>query len=295
MMDGWRSLGRDARDWQIAALSSLILVNFVALDFGARPLDVAAALSSVALVQMALNRLTGAPLFDLKSALITGCSLSLLLRVEALWLYPLAALIGLGGKCLLRFDDRHLFNPAALAIAITTALSPLAWISPAQWGTTTWLLALAGLLGVAVLTNARRADITLAFLGAFALFLFGRALWLGDPLAIPLLQVQSGALLIFACFMISDPRTTPVHRLGRILFAAIVAALALALLVEAHSRSGLIWALVFAAPLVPVINRLFPAPAHRWTPAPEEEKEDELASVGDPGLAGRLAELRPRS
>ena len=39
--------------------------------------------------------------------------------------------------------------------------------------------------------------------------LLARAFWLGDPLAIPLHQMQSGSLLIFAFFMISDPRTTP--------------------------------------------------------------------------------------
>lgn len=277
---GWAR--RDARDWQILALGSLILTSLLAFDFGVTLPAVGAALASAVTVQALGNRLVGRAAWDIKSALITGCSLSLLLRVETLWLYPLAAAIGIGTKFLIRLDGAHLFNPAALGIAITTALFPAAWIAPAQWGTLAWVLALVGLLGVAVLSQARRGDITLAFLLAFAGILFGRALWLGDPLAIPLHALQSGALLIFACFMISDPRTTPRHAIARLIFAFCVAALAVALLVEAHWRTGLIWALVFAAPLVPILNRLFPAPAHSWK---ERENDPDIDAVGDPAGA----------
>ena len=37
-------------------------------------------------------------------------------------------------------------------------------------------------------------------------------------------QLQSGALLLFTFFMISDPKTTPDSRVGRILFGVLVAA-----------------------------------------------------------------------
>ena len=64
---------------------------------------------------------------------------------------------------------------------------------------------------------------TYAFLGFYALLVVGRAVWLGDPLTIPLHHLQSGALLLFAFFMISDPKTTPDSRAGRVLFATLVA------------------------------------------------------------------------
>ena len=50
--------------------------------------------------------------------------------------------------------------------------------------------------------------------------------WSAILLAIPLHQLQSGSLLIFAFFMISDPKTTPASRLARFFFALAVAALA---------------------------------------------------------------------
>src|SRR6202035_1760560 len=102
-----------------------------------------------------------------------------------------------------------------------------AWISPGQWGTSVWLAALLVFFAILVLQASRRSDIALFFLGSHAALLLARATWLGDPLAIPLHQIQSGALLIFAFFMISDARTTPDSRLGRLLFALAVAVLAL--------------------------------------------------------------------
>ena len=74
-------------------------------------------------------------------------------------------------------------------------------------------------LGSLVVTRAARADVTLAFLAFYVGLLFTRALWLGDPLTIPLHQIESGALLIFSFFMISDPKTTPDSRTGRIVYA----------------------------------------------------------------------------
>jgi Na+-translocating ferredoxin:NAD+ oxidoreductase RnfD subunit len=68
-----------------------------------------------------------------------------------------------------------------------------------------------------------RADVTLAFLASWLSILFGRSLWLGEPLAIPIHRLQNGALLIFAFFMIPDPKTTPNSRTGRIVFAFLVA------------------------------------------------------------------------
>ena len=47
---------------------------------------------------------------------------------------------------------------------------------------------------------------------------------LGDPLAIPMKQMQSGALLLLTFFMITDPKTTPDRRSARMLYAVLVAA-----------------------------------------------------------------------
>src|SRR5256885_429998 len=71
--------------------------------------------------------------------------------------------------------------------------------------------------------RAARDDVTVTFRACYAALLVGRSLWLGEPLAIPLHRLESGALVLFAFFMISDPKTTPDSRAGRVLFAALVA------------------------------------------------------------------------
>src|SRR6202012_4462501 len=146
-------------------------------------------------------------------------SLSLLLRADALWLYALAAIIGIGSKFVLRVQGKHIFNPAGFAIVVLLLTSSRVWISPGQWGTEIWFAALTGFFAILVLSAARRGDIAIFFLASHALLLLLRALWLGDPLSIPLHQLQSGSLLIFAFFMISDPRTAPESATGRFVFS----------------------------------------------------------------------------
>ena len=113
----------DARYLQIGALSVLLLLNFFLIDFGARPLPSLVAIGAALLTQIICVRLTGAPL-DLRSPLITGLSLSLLLRADALWLYATAGVIAIASKFLLRAGGKHIFNPAGFAIVLL--LSPRA-------------------------------------------------------------------------------------------------------------------------------------------------------------------------
>src|SRR5437762_11931681 len=51
---------------------------------------------------------------------------------------------------------------------------------------------------------ARESGVTYAFIVCYAALVFGRSLYLGEPLAIPLHRLESGALLLFTFFMISD-------------------------------------------------------------------------------------------
>jgi enediyne biosynthesis protein E5 len=167
----------------------------------------------------------------------------------------------------LRIDGRHIWNPAGFAIVILLLTSNGVWISPGQWGTSVWFASLLAFFAILVLQAAQRADIALFFLGSHAALLLARALWLGDPLAIPLHQMQSGSLLIFAFFMISDPRTTPASRLGRLLFAFAVAALAHYLAFFMQLRPALYFALIALSPITPLLNRVLPGLQFEWTPA----------------------------
>jgi Na+-translocating ferredoxin:NAD+ oxidoreductase RnfD subunit len=84
---------------------------------------------------------------------------------------------------------------------------------------------------------------------------FGRSLYLGEPMSIPFHRLESGALLLFTFFMISDPKTTPDSRAGRVLFAALVAVGAWYVQFRLFRTNGLLWSLAACSLLVPLIDR----------------------------------------
>jgi Na+-transporting NADH:ubiquinone oxidoreductase subunit NqrB len=253
----------DARYFQIGALGSLLLINFWRVDFGAQPVASAVAIGTALIAQIACARLAGRQL-ELRSPLITGLSLSLLLRADGLWLHAAAGTIAIASKFVLRLNGKHVFNPAGLAIVVLLLTSNGVWISPGQWGSDVWFAALAVLFAILVLTAARRADIAILFLSSHAALLLARTVWLGDPLSIFLHQLQSGSLLIFTFFMISDPRTSPDSALGRFLFAFAVAVLAHYMAFFMQMRPALYFALIMLSPVVVLIDRLIPAQRFTW-------------------------------
>jgi Na+-transporting NADH:ubiquinone oxidoreductase subunit NqrB len=255
----------DPRYYQIATLGLLLLWGLVGLDLEVRPdvalLMVAAALSA----QWVGTKFAGLERFDAKSALISSLSLCLLLRTNHLSLALVAALLTISSKFLIRVDDRHVFNPTNFGIGVTLALTGGIWVSPGQWGTGAFLAFLFACLGGLVIHRAARSDVTYAFLAFYAFLLFGRALWLGDPLSIPLHQIENGSFLLFAFFMISDPKTTPDSRAGRILFALTVALGAGFVQFVLFRPNGLLWSLLLLSPLTPIWNRLFPGRRYEWS------------------------------
>lgn len=259
---------RDARHWQIAALGALLAWNISQLSMGATLVPSLVAILATSTAQVVATRLAGLPSLDLRSPLITGLSLALLLRGDALWVPAAAGAIAIASKFLIRIRGKHLFNPAAFAI-LALILSGHGWVSPGQWGQSTLLVAAMTFLAILVLTRATRLDIALAFLATHAGLLVARALWLGDPMAIPLHQMQNGALLLFAFFMITDPRTTPDARLARILLAVAVAAFAHWLAFGQQMRPALYVALMAMSLFVPILDLIFPARRFVWRPPME--------------------------
>ena len=255
---------RDPRCYQVAVLTGLLSFGLLVLDFGIRWQNAVAIMLTAQFVQYIGTRMVGLPRFDPLSALITSLSLTLLLRTEFMALAAMAATIAIGSKFLVRVRGKHVFNPANVALVSLMLVSDHAWVSSGQWGSAAvGSLALA-CLGFLVLTRARRAETTIGFLLFFGALLLGRALYLGDPLAIPLHQLQNGALLIFAFFMISDPKTTPDTAIGRLLYAAIVASIAFTIQFVYYVPNGPILALILSAPLVPVIDALLRGTHYQW-------------------------------
>jgi enediyne biosynthesis protein E5 len=256
-------LAKDARVFQIAALFSLLFLSNFWSDFGSGAISFICAVAGCWGGQLFWARLRG-EVFDWRSPLITSCSLALLMRAgNPLW-FAAAGVLAMSVKAWFRVNGKHLFNPANSAIIALLLLSDRIWITPGQWGHVAWIAGVMIGFGALVLGRAGRLDIALAFTVSYAACLIGRALYLGDPIEIPLHQLENGSLIVFTCFMITDPRSTANHRLGRLLFAALVAIVALLFQMKLQLVGAPLYALALLSPLTPVIDWLFHANRFEW-------------------------------
>jgi len=276
----------DPRLWQIGTLAGLLVYGMGWLDFEIRPPQAAITLITALFVQWACTRLWKLPAFDPRSALISGLSLCLLLRTNSLIVAALAATLAIACKFVLRWRGKHLFNPTNFAV-VAMLIAGTAWVSPGQWGNVAFFAFLMACLGGLVVNRAARSDVTFAFLFAYGAILFGRALWLGQKFTVPLHQMENGAFLLFAFFMISDPRTTPDSRIGRILFASLVAAGAATVQFLLYRTNGLLWSLAAFSLVVPLIDRLLPGPRYTWSARIAPHSTGEGNTREDLGTRGR--------
>lgn len=256
---------RDARIYQIAFQATLLTLGVIVRDFSLRPeqmlLCFAAGIATQAfwVSHLRLERV------GWLSPVITCLGLSLLLRSDSMWVHPAAACIALTAKFTLRIRNKHVFNPANLGVIVALIAFPGAWVSPGQWGNdlawSLWFVALGGL----VAQRARRWDISWAFLAFWLGLVALRVTWLGQPWTILMHQLESGALLLFTFFMISDPMTIPNRRGARFGYAFGVALLAFVWQFVLFKPNALLWALLLCSPAVPLLDWIFPASRAQWT------------------------------
>ncbi|MFN7951806.1 MAG: hypothetical protein U0610_08755 [bacterium] len=189
-------------------LASLVTYGLTVLRFDLPPAQVAITVGAALASQVVLSSAVRVPRLELKSALISSLSLCLLLR-------PAPALAGRNQhvadrqqSSAIRMGDKHVFNshqPGARRDAGSER--PGVDLVGAMGNTAIFAAALA-LAGLLVVQRSARSDVTVAFLATYVALVFGRSAWLGEPMAIPLHRLESGALVLFAFFMISDLRTT---------------------------------------------------------------------------------------
>jgi Na+-transporting NADH:ubiquinone oxidoreductase subunit NqrB len=258
----------DPRHYQIAVLTCLLIYGIGWLDFEVGIFRAALILAATLLTQYLCTRLWKLSAFDPRSSLISGLSLCLLLRTNQPVLAAAAAFLAIASKFVIRIRGKHLFNPTNFGLVALMLLTDQVWVSAGQWGSSVLLAFLLACVGGLVVNRAGRSDVSLAFLVFYSLILFGRSCWLGEPLSIPLHRLQSGALLLFSFFMISDPKTTPNSRAGRVLFALLVAVGAGYVQFVLFRTNGLLWSLAAFALAVPALDRCLAGNRYQWsTPA----------------------------
>ena len=297
---------RDARLYQILFLSSFLLLGTGTRDWTLHPEIVATAIATCLITQWVwsiryvslLHPSTPPPLHSsLPSALITALGLSMLLRTEHIGTMMLAAAIAISSKFLLRVNGKHLFNPTNIGIVAAVVLTHDAWISPGQWGESSWYALLFLGTGGVVVQRVGRWDTTGAFLGSYALLELGRNLWLGWTWDVLLHRLTSGSLLVFSLFMITDPRTIPNARVARLVWAIAIALLAFILRNVYFIPTAVFWSLFALAPLSAVLDLIWASPRFAWQAEaePEEMVESPEQTASSHSNAISSAEFKVRS
>jgi Na+-transporting NADH:ubiquinone oxidoreductase subunit NqrB len=270
----------DPRLYQIAMLASLLAYGMARLDFDITLARVCLLLLTVLGTQAVSDRVERRPA-NVRSALISGLSLCLLLRTNRVDLAVLAAVITIAAKFVIRFRGKHIFNPTNGGLVAMLLLTDQVWVSPGQWGSMAFFAFLMACVGGIVVNRASRSDVTCAFITFYCALLFGRSWYLGEPMTIPIHRLESGALLLFTFFMISDPKTTPDSRAGRVLFAALVAFGGWYVQFRLFRTNGLLWSLAAFSAAVPLIDRLLPGARYTWTLHKEHQHEQTTRLRGD--------------
>lgn len=266
LMTPLRFLRDDARHFQIVFLSGFLIYGITALEWDAEWLRYLTLFGTCVAVQAVFILWKKLPWTSLKSAMITGLGMSILLKSDTSWVLALGAAVAISSKFLIRVDGKHVFNPGNLGIGAAVLLTGQAWVSPGQWGSGPVLAFLLLSAGCMVVLRVGRIDTSLAFLGTYAALEFTRqVLYLGWEPEVWLHRMTNGALLLFTFFMITDPMTTPKSPGARIGWSMAIAILAFLLGVRWWVNATPIWALLIVSALTPLLDRIWKGARFHWT------------------------------
>lgn len=199
-------------------------------ELGYAPLSLLGTLAVVLSSSFLLDRLfawTFSTTPNRESGLITALILYLTVApagtaLEYLQL-ALVAGIAVASKYLIVWRGRHIFNPAAAALAVgsLTGLTSAFW-----WVGTPLFLPVVILAGLVVITKTRRYRVAGAFVATALLTSALAALLTGYPVVDALrLDLVSGPLLFFAAIMLTEPLTSPSTKRLQVIYALLVGVL----------------------------------------------------------------------
>ncbi len=256
----------DARHFQIIYLSLFLIYGIYFLSWDTELMRYLVITLSCVATQTFFSLRKGKSLNSIKSALISALGLCLLLKTNHLWIAGLAGFVAIASKFFIRFEGKHVFNPANLAIIVCVSLTGEAWVSVGQWGTNTVQVYFFLAAALLVLLKVGRIDTSLSFLVTFAGLEFIRSvLYMGWEVDHFVHYLSNGTLLLFAFFMITDPVTTPNHPRARIIWSVSVGVIAFILTRWLQLYSAPIWALIIMAPLTPVFDRVWKSERFSWS------------------------------
>ena len=283
---------RDARLHLALVTIGIFVIGIGHLGFRLSVPQILAAALAAASIEVTITMRRTATIIWPASALQTASSTALLLRVEGtsshdLWTtngwYYFAGIAAFGvlTKHIVRTRRGHIFNPSNIALSLAFLLFGSRRIEPLDF----WWAPLRGPMVLAyavIITGGLLICHRLKLLGMGLAFWTTLAVGLGVLAATAhsitarwsLTPIQgahfwfvvltSPEILIFLFFMLTDPRTVPAGRVGRVVFGVLVAGLGSLLMAPWHTEFGVKVGLLVSLAIVcasrPLIERHLPSP-----------------------------------
>ncbi len=281
---------RDPRLHVAAAIITIHVLGQVALRFQVSVPQILAAILTCAIIEIGLTFRTSRSFVWPASAMLTGSGVALIFRVvgtsaddhwstNAWWLFAIVAGLSLLSKYVIRYHGSHVFNPSNIGLVVAFVVLGSTLVEPLDfwWAPLNPAMILAyAVIVIGGLLITRRLHL-LALAGTFWLTLAAgvsllaasghcmTARWAFAPVCGPdyaRVIVISPEVLIFLFFMITDPKTVPAGRVGRVVFAFLVAVMSTLLMApqtdEFGTKVGLLAGLVVMSAVRPLLDRLLP-------------------------------------
>jgi Na+-transporting NADH:ubiquinone oxidoreductase subunit NqrB len=250
---------RDPRWVMIGIHSVFNILGQTVLGFAILPSQIACAVLCCSFWDMLFHRTFYGKWIVPKSGLITGLGMALLLRGPGFYPFLFAGTTAIASKHLFKIRGKHIWNPSTFGITLALLWVPGTTFISAQWGRSAAIVWVILNLGMLIMYRVRRVDVVVAFSAAYfgcwgiwALtngFLFDSyGFWRTYNLA------MTPAALIFTFFMITDPRTSPATRAGRMIYC--VATAILAVWFTVNGQPGLFYGLFIVLCFVPLLDWL---------------------------------------
>ena len=198
-----------------------------------------------------------------QSALISGLFIGGLLAQDLQWyVYVIAAIIAILSKHLIKFQQKHIFNPANLGVLL---VSVVFGVSHTWWISSPLVLVL--IFGIFIIWRLGRFDLTIGFLAGYYLINSIIELARGSSFNdIYYTIINGGVIYFFAMYMLIEPRTSPAQRKQRIVYGILVALLFVAFaqypvfyhssLSNFFTKHSIPLALAIGNIFVPILNKL---------------------------------------
>lgn len=160
----------------------------------------------------------------LASSYISGISVGILIRSPFLWPFALCSAISIASKYVLRWNNRHLWNPSNFGVSATLFLysGSVASLS-IQWGNFVWPMVVVWCLGAVIIGRLKRFHICLTYVLSFVALAGLRSALTGSPFLANVAPLTGPMYQLFIFFMITDPRTTVSGKRGQCVVAFLVA------------------------------------------------------------------------